>query len=212
MILDEAKLYLDTLSALYIQQSRMKQDQESNLIENTKIEVFEARKSLIEILESRLDDNLDRIFKLLELKYPPDEIDTVYKNIKSDKTDLRVNAIEFLDNLLEVNLKKILIPIIETIAMETITKETLKSLNIKIPNQYECFEMLLKGKDVKLKLAVLYLISKLQEKKYIGLVMPYCDSPNIKTRTFALAQWPPWRENRLSCPIAKQHYEISRFY
>ena len=72
--------------------------------------IFEARKKLIHLLEHRLDENLERIFKLLELKYPPDEIDTVYKNIKSDKSDLRVNAIEFLDNLLEVNLKKVLIP------------------------------------------------------------------------------------------------------
>jgi AAA family ATP:ADP antiporter len=185
IILEEGKLYLNTISALYIQQTRMNQGN-NNPYKNNQNEVFEARKSLIEILERRLDDNLDWIFKLLGLKYPPEEIDTIYNNIKSDKPDLRVNAVEFLDNLLEVNLKKILIPIMETIAIDAITKETLQSLNIKITNQYECFDMLLEGKDVKLKLAVLFLISKLQEKKYIDLVMPYCDSPNIKTRTFAL--------------------------
>ncbi len=185
IILEEARLYLTTISALYIQQTRMNQTN-SKAFENNKKEVFEARKSLIEILEHRLDDNLDRIFKLLGLKYPPEEIDTVYKNIKSDKPDLRLNAVEFLDNLLEVNLKKILIPIMETVAIDTITKETLKSLNIKISDQHECFDLLLKGKDVKLKLAVFFLISKLQEKEYIDLVMPYCDSQNIKTRTFAL--------------------------
>jgi AAA family ATP:ADP antiporter len=185
IILEEARLYLTTISALYIQQTRMNQPSNKPFEDNHN-EVFEARKSLIEILERRLDDNLDRIFKLLGLKYPPEEIDTIYKNIKSDKPDLRLNAVEFLDNLLEVNLKKILIPIMETVAIDTLTKETLKSLNIKITNQYDCFDLLLKGKDIKLKLAVFFLISKLQEKKYIDLVMPYCDSHNIKTRTFAL--------------------------
>jgi AAA family ATP:ADP antiporter len=185
IILEEARLYLTTISALYIQQTRMHQNI-TKPFENNQNEVFDARKSLIEILERRLDDNLDRIFKLLGLKYPPEEIDTIYKNIKSDKPDLRVNAVEFLDNLLEVNLKKILIPIMETVVLDTVTKETLKSLNIKISNQYDCFDLLLKGKDIKLKLAVLFLISKLQEKKYINLVMPYCNSTNIKTRTFAL--------------------------
>ncbi|KPL17199.1 MAG: hypothetical protein AMS23_06385 [Bacteroides sp. SM1_62] len=185
IILEEARLYLTTISALYIQQTRMNQPSNKPFEDNHN-EVFEARKSLIEILERRLDDNLDRIFKLLGLKYPPEEIDTIYKNIKSDKPDLRLNAVEFLDNLLEVNLKKILIPIMETVAIDTLTKETLKSLNIKITNQYDCFDLLLKGKDIKLKLAVFFLISKLKEKKYKDLVMPYCDSHNIKTRTFAL--------------------------
>ena len=99
-ILDEAKLYLDTLSALYILQTRIDKIKEiSN--KNSVDEVYEARKSLIVLLEHRLDDNLERIFRLLGLKYPPGEIDTVYRNLKSDKPDLRVNAIEFLDNLLE---------------------------------------------------------------------------------------------------------------
>ena len=76
--------------------------------ENDQLEVFEARKSLMEILKRRLDDHLERIFKLLGLKYPPEEIDTIYQNIKSDKPDLRLNAVEFLDNLLEVNLKRMM--------------------------------------------------------------------------------------------------------
>jgi AAA family ATP:ADP antiporter len=184
IILEEARLYQTIISALYSQQKRMKEaDFQHGL--NNQNEVFEARKSLIEILERRLDDNLDRIFKLLGLKYPPDEIETIYRNIKSDKPDLRMNAVEFLDNLLEINLKKVLIPIMETVAIDTITKETFDNLNIKVPSQYECFNLLLQGKDAKLKLAVFFLIAKLQKKKYLPLVMPYQDSPNIKIRTFA---------------------------
>jgi len=160
-ILDEAKLYSETLSAMYIQQKGISGVM---MVVNREIhsEVFEATRKLILLLENRLDENLERIFKLLELKYPPEEIDTVYRNLKSDKTDLRINAIEFLDNLLEVSLKKVLIPIIESVTLETITRETLKNLNVRVPGQLDCLELLLQGKDRQLKMAVIDLIDTLE--------------------------------------------------
>jgi AAA family ATP:ADP antiporter len=184
-ILEEVKLYLHTLSALYIQQKGMKQDHTSQSAPGD-VAIFEARKKLIYLLELGLDANLERIFKLLELKYPPDEIDTVYRNIKSDKSDLRLNAIEFLDNLLTINLKKILIPIIETVLLDTITQETLKNLNVRIISQYECLELLLREKDIQIKLAIFELIATMQDKQYAELVRPYCIHQHIKLKTAAL--------------------------
>jgi AAA family ATP:ADP antiporter len=183
-ILDEAKLYLETLSALYSQQTGIQKETPSASAAR-QADPFKARRKLILLLEQRLDENLERIFKLLELKYPPDEIDTVYRNIRSEKSDLRVNAIEFLDNLLEVNLKKVLIPIIETLMMETITPEILKSLNVRICSQYECIDLLLKGKDMQLKIAVIELIFSLKESRYIGLLQPCSHHRDQKIRTSA---------------------------
>lgn len=182
-ILDEAKLFLETLSALYVQQTGISEIKKANGEGPAK--ASEARRKLIILLEQRLDENLDRIFKLLELKYPPNEIDTAYKNIKSDKTDLRVNAIEFLDNLLEVNLKKVLIPIIETLLTETITRETLKSLNVRIANQYECLELLLRGKDMEIKRAVFDLIVLQHDPQYIVLLEPFRNHQDKKISSLA---------------------------
>ena len=182
-ILDEAKLFLETLSALYVQQKGISEVKKASGKGDTK--AFEAIRKLILLLEHRLDENLHRIFKLLELKYPPNEIDTVYKNIKSDKTDLRVNAIEFLDNLLEVNLKKVLIPIIETLLTETITRETLKSLNVRIASQHECLELLLKGKDMQIKRAVFDLIILQHDPQFIVLLEPFVDHPDKKITSLA---------------------------
>ncbi len=193
-ILDEAKLFLETLLALYVQQNDISGKDKAS-ISRMKDEVFEARKKLILLLEQRLDENLERIFKLLELKYPPDEIETVYKNIKSDKSDLRVNAIEFLDNLLEVNLKKVLIPIIETLLTESITRETLKTLNVKISNQHECLKLLLTGKDLQLQKAVFDLIILLNDSKYIDLLEPFGVHPDQKIRSLALSTIDRLQEN-----------------
>jgi AAA family ATP:ADP antiporter len=196
-ILDEAKLFLETLSALYVQQTGISEVNTAN-VSDGEAEVFEARKKLILLLEHRLDDNLGRIFKLLELKYPPEEIETVYKNIRSDKSDLRVNAIEFLDNLLEINLKKVLIPIIETLMAETVTRETLKNLNVRISNQHECFRLLLKGKDMQLMRAVFDLIILLHDQQYLQLLEPFGAHPDKTLRSSALQAI-----NKLSHPLGQ---------
>lgn len=161
-IFAEAQLYQDTLSALYAQNQLSVQRGDS--------EIETARKSLIDLLERRLDGNLERIFRLLGLKYPTDDMMNIYQGINSSKTDLRLNALEFLDNLLEPNLKKILIPIVETAMLESLSEEVIRNLNLKIPDEYNCLRMLLRGKDTRVKLAVLYLIAQLKEPRYVPLV------------------------------------------
>ncbi len=146
---------------------------------------MEARKSLIVLLERRLDGNLERIFRLLGLKYPFDDILNIYQGIQSKKPDMRINALEFLDNLLETNLKRVLVPIVETALLDTISEEALKNLNLKIPDEFQCLSMLLAGKDVKINLATLYLIGQIKDKKYIPLVANFTNSKNPKIKSFA---------------------------
>ncbi len=182
-IMEEAHLYTETLGALYGQITAI--DEDINKTDKKLEQQSEARKSLVGLLERRLDGNLERIFRLLGLKYPPDEILTIYQGLQSKKPDMRINAIEFLDNLLETNLKRVLIPIVETVFLDHISESTIKNLNVKIPDEFECLSMLLAGKDVKIKLAVLYLISKTANTRYLPLVEQYVHDKNPKIRTFS---------------------------
>jgi len=182
-IFDEARLYHDTLAVLYAQLSLYpyKLGDELNGLKK-----LEARKSLINLLERRLDGNLERIFRLLGLRYQLDEMLIVFHGIKDSKEDIRANSIEFMDNLLEPNLKKIILPIIEVATLNTITEEAITNLKLKIPSEIECLEVLLQGRDLKIKLAVLFLITELKDSKYIPIVQKYIDSDDIKIRTFAI--------------------------
>ena len=182
-ISEEAQLYQNTLSVLYAQVKKYPPPYDSKKDLDKKME---ARRSLILLLEKRLDRNLERIFRLLGLRYPPDDIMVAYKGIQSKKADMRFNAIEFLDSLLEPNLKSTLIPIVETAMLETITEEAIKNLDLKIPDEYNCFKLLLDGKDMRIKLAVLYLIGELNEIKYEELVRNATYSQNPKIKDFAL--------------------------
>ncbi len=179
-ILEEAQLYQSTLSVFYVQ------IQFENM---THQEVFpkiiQARKSLVMLLEKRLSKNLERIFRLLGLRYPPEDIFHIYRGLSDKASEMNVNAIEFLDNLLEPNMKKVLIPLVETSMLETISEDAIKNLKLKIPREEECFQMLLEGKDVRIKIAVLYLLAQLKNKNYLPLVQKLLDHPNKKIKNHA---------------------------
>jgi len=176
-ILDEAKLYQNTLTALQAQILIEKRTQ-------TQIgeEIVAARRNLISLLDKRLNKSLERIFRLLGLKYPPDDIFHIYHGLNKRNAELNVSAIEFLDNLLEPSIKKVLIPLVETSMLETISEEAIRNLKLKIPTETECFQLLLKGKDNQLKIATLTLISRLGNRNYLPLLDQLCVHPDEMLR------------------------------
>lgn len=180
-ILEEAKVYESLLAVLYAQ---VKKKPEQNETEGpTPIELF--RSEVIQLLESRLDINLERIFRLLGLKYPPEDIIPIFERISNEKTDLRTNAVEYLDNLLEISLKKILMPIVETALLDSISEEAVHKLGLKVPNELKGFERLMQTKDTQLKLAILHLIKAQFNSSYIPLVRAATEDANPKVRKLA---------------------------
>jgi AAA family ATP:ADP antiporter len=154
-ILDECHLYQNTLSVIHSQiviQYKKKENSKEN------IEIIEARNGLMLLLEQRLDRQLQRIFRFLGIKYPPNDVDPILNIILTGKEEQRIHAIEFLDNILDNQLKKELIPIAESVLVEAISEEKIKKLNLKMLSEEECYRTLLQRKDIKKKHAVLYFI------------------------------------------------------
>jgi AAA family ATP:ADP antiporter len=158
LILKEAQLYQDTLSILYVQQ---KNEPGPEMIDFASTQLQQQRRTLIGLLEKRLDANLKRIFHLLGLKYPPDDIESIYQHLRSKEEDMRTNALEYLDNLLEPSLKTIIIPIVETAMLDSISEKVIRSLKWRIPAEQECYRLLLNRDDPPLRQAV----EKLQQLK-----------------------------------------------
>ncbi|MCL5130307.1 NTP/NDP exchange transporter [Algibacter sp. L4_22] len=184
LILEECKLYNNSINAMhtqiivhYLRRKKLKfaiPDEE-----------MKARESLIELLERRLENGLERIFKLLELRYSQNDVRMAYKGILSDEQDKRTNAIEFLDILLNPDLKSALIPIVEATILDTTSEEVIETISKNKLTEMECFQNILDGKDVKLKLAVLYLIEKKGDSKYIELITPLLNHKDIRVKTFS---------------------------
>jgi len=178
-VLDECHLYQNTLSVIH-SQIVIQYKKKDYLNEN--IEVIEARNGLMQILEQRLDRQLQRIFRFLGIKYPPNDVEPILNIILNGKEEQRIHAIEFLDNILDNQLKKELIPIAESILVEAISEEKIKKLNLKMLSEAECYKTLLQRKDTKLKLAVLYLIEKTNDSKYKPLVELVLNDTNENIR------------------------------
>jgi ATP:ADP antiporter, AAA family len=73
-----------------------------------------ARKLGGRVPSSEARQSLERVFNLLGLLYPPADIFYAYHAITSGSLHLKANAVEYLDNLLEPDIKRSLIPAIET--------------------------------------------------------------------------------------------------
>jgi ATP:ADP antiporter, AAA family len=171
-IMEEVKLYQNSLSVLYAQVKLGKEAMAHPLTPREAAQE-KAREDLVRLLESRMDGHLERIFRLLGLKYPTEDILPIFEGLQSHKPDLRINAVEFLENLLDSSLKKVLIPVLETALLDGVTAETIDNLHINIPDEYTCYTTLLEGKDLELKYAVLHLIGQTQDPRFVPLVKRY---------------------------------------
>lgn len=181
-VLDECEMYQNTLSAIHSQ--IVVQYKKRNQFSETS-EIEEARRGLIHLLEERLDRQLQRIFRFLGIKYPPTDIDPILNSILHGEEEQRIHAIEFLDNILNNQLKKELIPVAESVLIDTFSEEKIKMFNLKIFSEEECYSALLNRKDTKLKLAVLYLIEKTQNEKFIPILEKASKDLNVKIRNRA---------------------------
>lgn len=181
-IFDEAKDYVNTLTYLY-SQARANLIPTSAHSEHEQID--KARELLVDTLEQRLDHNLERIFRLLGLTYPPEDIENAYAGIKSNKPDVRINAVEFLDNLLEMNLKKVIIPIAETALVDAVIEDSAEALGLKMKSEFECLVTLLSSEDSRLQIHTLALIAQLQNDSYLPFVTRLLNSPDEQVKEMA---------------------------
>lgn len=160
---DDVDLYKDTLVLSYTSQHNLERYKD-----NPKISM--ALIDLIELLERRRKIILEHIFWVIGLAYPPNVILPLFKELHNEDPAIRMNTVELLDNILEPALKKIVIPIVETAALEKLSDEVLARLDLEKLTKQSSFERLLKGDDDLVKLAVLSLIEAIAKEKYNALL------------------------------------------
>ncbi len=186
-ILSEAHNYLNTLAVLYKQVQDTRASRAAGQEEIPPGKMDATRKMLIKKLEKRLDQNLERIFQLLGLKYPPEDIHHAYLGVRSDAVEMRANAVEFLDNLLDPGLKRVIIPILELTTIDAFSLELLKNLGIDLQSEFDCFVKILTGEDAGVKIPVLKLIGLLRDDRYLPYLGSLVSSPDPALRSAAKA-------------------------
>ena len=140
-----------------------------------------SRKSLINLLQNNLDLSLETIFYLLMEKYKDTDMQVVFQGIKNDTKESRVNAVEFLSNLLDTELKDELLPLLEYHFLED------KEVDFKMETipESKCLSNLLKKCGVATQVRVLKLMQHIDRKWSVQLLNKLVTHKNKTIRNLA---------------------------
>lgn len=173
-LLEEASLFQRMLSLLYAQMKIFPKDENP---------LRDARRNLLELLELRLDRNIERIFRLLDLRYSSTDFLTIYINLRDGQPEQRNSALEFLENLLEPSLAELILPVAELVVMDVSFTDNTHSIPANLPEEATCYQEIFALNDHQLSLSLLNLIRTANASHYAYLVKPLLDSihPLVKT-------------------------------
>lgn len=177
-ILDETKYYYKILNLVHKQNKLLDEKIYFSDSNNNSKRIDSAQKLLMKALEEKLEVNLERIFRLLGLRYPSKDMHNAYLGVVSNKSDLRANAIEFLDNILDTDFKKLIIPIVEENLPTHLIQKSQALFGFAVPSEFECMEFLLHGEDNWLKACTVHLLAEMKSvncKDYIQRLIDHSD-------------------------------------
>jgi len=117
---------------------------------------------LHQALRERIDKKLERIFRLLGLRYSSQDMVSAYNGIRSRKSHVRAGAIEFLDNLLLTDLKQLLLPLLEDVEVDAFVQKATQLVGFQPKSQTLNLRDLIKGRDPWLKTIAIYLAGRLR--------------------------------------------------
>ncbi|MBB4077723.1 AAA family ATP:ADP antiporter [Lewinella aquimaris] len=151
------------------------------------------REAYANLLRQRMTGTFNRMFRFLGLRYPPADIIPVHLALNSDTTSIQISGIEFLDNLLELSLKRLIIPLLDRrqrmLAGQGSEFPPLEeNVNELRRLEFKALRRNLRGRDHQLKMASLRLISTLGDAQYIPVLAHYVDDPGTPAKVRALAQ------------------------
>jgi AAA family ATP:ADP antiporter len=115
-VLNEARYYFELNAALAPFRDQKQPDADA-----TGRKLSTAASLLARTLEEKLEQTLERLFRLLGLRYPPQEIHSAYLAVRRRRGEDFAAALEFLDSVLEREFKRVLLPLLDRpeLALET---------------------------------------------------------------------------------------------
>jgi len=119
----------------------------------------DQRMLLVNAIQENMDATLERIFRLIGLEYPPNDIYGAYLSIRSLDSEQRAEAIEFLDNLISNELKSYLFPIIDPKSNTNRLEAGKELFDVEEIEYEEGLLKLLEGRNRWLKICAVYFVS-----------------------------------------------------
>ncbi len=166
-IISETKYFRETLDAIATIQNQISISMAKQDGSDEFTELLIAREHLIDVLNDQKQLSLHCLFNLLSLKYDKSDVDVVYFGLQSELPDAKANALEFLDNLLQLKLKASVLPIIEYQIIEGQSPSNELEFKPTIGEEKTILVNLMRNRGKRIKITVLNLISLLNDKSYL---------------------------------------------
>jgi AAA family ATP:ADP antiporter len=96
-------------------------------------------------LEERTQRTVERLFRLLGLRYPPQDIYAAYRSVVRRSPEDVAAAVEFLEGVLERPLRRVVVPILEPAA--NLAEKAKELFGIEYPSPAEALRELVRSKD-----------------------------------------------------------------
>ncbi|TVZ51301.1 Npt1/Npt2 family nucleotide transporter [Dokdonia sp. Hel_I_53] len=183
-ILRESTYYQTTINAIATFNDLINKSTIHNITHNQQ-DLLVARESIVSLLRNQLDASLESIFALLSLRYNQEDISAAYYGLKSDTAEAKINAIEFLDNLLHIKLKSKILPLLEFNIIDATRTDT-ASYELEIIPENDIIKILLNKRSKPMKVAMLHLIKIKNDKQYIPVISYLKKHKDPKLRSLAL--------------------------
>lgn len=142
-------------------------------------------------LRERIDQNMEIVFRLLGLEYPQKDIYFAYAALKEARPDRRASAIEFLDNLLQKDVKSIILPLVEEPSLERLAEWGSRQFGLRAGNRVTTLRQIAEGPDVWLKTCAVHDIGerRLKELADVCRMQAAASDPALReTAQWALAR------------------------
>ena len=111
---------------------------------------------LARAIQERLDQDLEMIFRLIGLQYPQKDIYHAYTALRGTQSDRRAAALEFMDNVLQPDLKSVILPLLEEASTEHLIDRATTRFGIRVTSVEDSLRLLLERSDSWLQSCALY--------------------------------------------------------
>jgi hypothetical protein len=118
-------------------------------------------------LQKSLENELERIFRLLKMLYPDQDLESAFAALQSEKKNEHDNALEFIENTLKPGIRRLVVPLVDSeISLEERVELANRILRSKIQTKDDALQILMSTQDPWLKSCAAHVIGILGLKQF----------------------------------------------
>jgi ATP:ADP antiporter, AAA family len=118
---------------------------------------------VLEAIRHAMEQELERIFRLMALLFPHAGLHDAYVGVRSSNATVRANALEFLDNVLTPELRRVLVPLLDSqVTVDERIQLADRLVGAPLENAQQAVATLLASEDVWLRACAIRAVGTLQ--------------------------------------------------